>query len=1041
MKSTRRLFRRPGRPPAWPRLLAAVTAPVALAGIALVPSAASATARPAARTAVQAVSTHASTAAATTGQGQQRLSLPGMDHSSYTVTLITGDQVRLTQVGSGQYTASGIPRTGPATQIDFQAQSNGDSLTSLQAIPDEAAGLISGGQVDPGLFDLHWLVKHGDTSRDARIPVTLQYAAGQSDATLRRDAGKLPGATVTAAAPASSTVTMTVAASKAASFWTALTGQSATTAGAPPPAHPAALAGGASRVWLTGHQLSAAASAQPRSAQAQDTPPLYTVTETITGSPAGSPVYDYCLGQDTQGNLVEGRFCLLGFIPHLWGVAGAGQDQSYPASLGYDGLGTCITETSASPYPVCKTWQFTYSVPAGVYAEQGYGTSLTTDDPEGTLVNTHVEMDVPQFTVTSNTSITFNAAKAQPLTVTTPEPGWDNGLDSMAVARTTASGADFTLTLENLLGELGDSWWAIPTPAAERATIGAYHFSPEISLTAPMVTVAVTAPKRLTLHPVYPCDNQVSQESFCARFSGRHTLPVVYAGQGTKADFAKIDAKGKLVLLRKCIPVGVPGAFPKHAGVSPCNNFNVFSWQQLVNAQDAGAAGVLLDAGTDGATQDSPATGYLTPLELIHIAFSTAGIPAALEDFPFAVIDASEANALRGLLAASPASVTISDSGQTPYAYNLWFDQETQVSASQHYTVTSKDLAQVSETYNYPCAACGGSQDTAAPVGVIQDIDAFRPDDILSSGIQTHLDGPRAIREYYGPLSPDLMWDLGKDYTESNTTSAGSLYEVFDQTQAAPISWNEPPVAPGAPLDPPGPGVQQAQPDRYFKVCSGCRQGDTFWPTFYDTSGASPASIVAGPNGYAPADVQMYGPDGQAISPTPVQNITSFQLPAQQGRYKLVTPSTTWDFTSAKPTTDDTLPGTGCAGTALGISTAHCQADPLVFLDYNAGLSVANTITPGTRQIQVLGYHQDPSAPPVTSLKLWTSTDGGTTWQPAKVTAGKDGHFTATYTIPAGATSVSIKAQASDAAGNDISQVIDDAYTVAAPPASGARSG
>jgi hypothetical protein len=87
--------------------------------------------------------------------------------------------------------------------------------------------------------------------------------------------------------------------------------------------------------------------------------------------------------------------------------------------------------------------------------------------------------------------------------------------------------------------------------------------------------------------------------------------------------------------------------------------------------------------------------------------------------------------------------------------------------------------------------------------------------------------------------------------------------------------------------------------------------------------------------------------------------------------------------------------------------------------------------------LQVTCYHQDPSAPPVTSLRLWTSTNGGTTWTPARVTRGWRGTFKVIYTVPGTGTNgyVSIKAQASDAAGNDISQVIENAYAIAAGPA------
>jgi hypothetical protein len=1023
--TTRRLLHGLGRRHAWPRLLAAVAAPLALAGTALVPSAA-ATTQPASHTTHPA--SHTTTA----------LSLPGLDASSYTVTLITGDQVRLTQASPGQYTATAIPATGPATQIDFQAQGSGQSLTSLQAIPDEAAGLISSRQVDPGLFDLQWLVKHGDTSPAAQIPVTVQFAAAAGDAALRSDAAKLPGATISSTTPATGQVAMTVTASKAASFWAALTGQPATTsAAAQPSVRPATLADGVSQIWLTGHQVSAAASPQSSAQQSQDGQPLYTVTETITGSPAGSPADQGCLGEDTQGNLVAARFCTL-FTPQLWGVVGGGADQDYQAVLGYNNQGTCISETAASPYPVCNTWQFTYTgVPAGIYYAQGYGTFLTTDDPEGTLEGTDVEMDLPQFNVTGNTSITMNTATAVPVTVTTPQPTWHNGLDSMEATRILADGSVTYQSLEDLTGGLADNWWAIPAPPADRATLGSYHFSPELSLTAPMVTAAVTAPTSLALNPVYTCDDPVNPDGkWCVRFSGRHTLALAYAGQGTEADFAKIDARGKLVMLRPCIPATQPGGFPLPGG-GPCNNDGIFSWQQLVNAQSAGAAGVLLDAGTQGSAGGYPATNNPVPVSTAVVAFPATGtMPAALDDFPFAVIDASQAGALNGLLAKGPVSVTISDSGETPYAYNLWPDQEAQLGPSEHYTFTRGQLTQVSEAYNYPCSACGGSQDGAPPVGIQQLSFAFEPDDAFSSGIQAEIDGPRAIREYYGPLSPDKEWLLDPNWLSPGTAGQvlsvpGNLIEVFDQPGAPAINWNQPPVAPGAPLDPPGPGVQQAQPNRNFDYCAGCRQGNTFWPVFYDESGASP-SIDGSAFGFAPGSIQLYDQAGQELQPATVNNVATFQLPAAQARYKLVTPGTTWDFTSAEPATDDTPPGTGCEGTSLHISTAPCQADPLVFLDYDAFLSTANTITPGTHLLQVTGYHQDPSAPPVTSLRLWTSTNGGTTWTPARVIRGWRGTFKVIYTVPGSGTNgyVSIKAQASDAAGNNISQVIQNAYAI-----------
>jgi hypothetical protein len=403
-------------------------------------------------------------------------------------------------------------------------------------------------------------------------------------------------------------------------------------------------------------------------------------------------------------------------------------------------------------------------------------------------------------------------------------------------------------------------------------------------------------------------------------------------------------------------------------------------------------------------------------------------------DVPFAEIDATEGNTLLGLLAKGPVTVAVSDSGETPYAYFLRFDQEGQIPASLHYTLTSRQLAEVSSSYNAASSPTSGTQVWG---------DSYGPDDDgWSVGVALDFPYPRTMREYYGPLSPDQVWGMRENIWGNGLSNA---YTVFGQPSTSTLGWNEPPVTLGATAPESQAGVYQAQPGLFGALCMGCRQGNTFWPVFALVNGANPAGSNGG-GGFAPGTIQLYNQAGQEIAPTLAGGVATYQLPPQQARYKLVVPydtTTTWDFTSAEPTADQTPQGTVCTGSELGESTAPCQADPLVFLRYDAGLSLTNTITPGTHQLQVTGYHQDPSAPPVTSLQLWTSTDGGSTWQPARVTGGRNGTFTVLYTVPASGTNgyVSIKAQASDAAGNDITQVIDNAYAIAAAPATGVRTG
>jgi hypothetical protein len=59
------------------------------------------------------------------------------------------------------------------------------------------------------------------------------------------------------------------------------------------------------------------------------------------------------------------------------------------------------------------------------------------------------------------------------------------------------------------------------------------------------------------------------------------------------------------------------------------------------------------------------------------------------------------------------------------------------------------------------------------------------------------------------------------------------------------------------------------------------------------------------------------------------------------------------------------------------------------------------------------------------------SVNGGTTWQPATVTAAGGGLFNVTFTAPPGAF-VSLRVNAADAAGDQINETITRGYKTAA---------
>jgi hypothetical protein len=1005
------------------RLLAVAAAPLALAGMTVAPTTSHARI---AASQLDAARTTAVTAG-TAGRAPQPLSLPGLHARTATVTLITGDQVRLTEVTPGRYDASGVPDSGPASAINFEGKSGPGGLTSLQALPDEADVLTASGQVNPGLFDILWLASHGDTGSSARIPLTIQYTGPSQASALAHKAAGLPGATVTGTSAARRQVTIQVAADHAAAFWAALTLNSK--------ASPPSLAGAAIAVWLTGHDTPATNPAPQQAGQ-----PDYPVTVTFTRTVTGSLVPDEC-GDGTSTLSPDGGALLCVRDAALLGIAGGGQDNTY-SSIGP----VCVKGEVTKPVPVCTAWQDTFTVPAGVYEEHDIGVFITTADADGTEEKAEAELDVPQFTVTGPTAITVNANNMVPITVTSPQPARPYGPDSMGSFRYTADGTGFISVLETLNTQGAGNWWALPTPASQRATIGSYTFFPVLTMGAPLVTAEIIAPQHLRLHPLYYCDSAVNPLCFAStgpqgmvRFSGSHSLQVVNAGEGTPSDFAKIDARGKLVLIYPCeTGVSCLNLWPGYQcdPNTPCDG-------QLAAAETAGAAGVLFTGGYEGTgTGCGPyADCWPGPLPV----YADPRLSPTDPRLPYAEIDRPEADALAALTAKGPVTVTVTDHGTSPYAYQVAFYQEGGIAASQHYVLTSSKLAEVTDAYHIADnPSTSDDQPWATPLAV---------DQFFAVGSGWDLPGPASVRTYYGPLSPSLTW-WQQSYIPQGGTSP-LVFEVFGIPGHANEGWNTPPDAPGAAM--PDPAVFQANPGQYTVACAFCRQGDTFYPWFFPASGANPAGEDSFTT-LAPSAVQLYDQAGQEIPPGTLNGGAIFTLPAQQQRYKLeasyqqtqygttATTDTTWDFTSGEPSSGDYAPdGYSCAGTLDNGSTDPCNVPPLVFLRYNANTSLDNTLTaPGQHLLQVTGYHQDLNAPPVTSLKLWLSTDGGTTWQQAHVTGGRDGTWTVPYTLPQLPQTngyLSIKVTAADAGGNDVSQTILDAVKLAGGTAGAASAG
>ncbi|WP_157546680.1 protease-associated domain-containing protein [Hamadaea tsunoensis] len=864
------------------------------------------------------------------------------------VPLVTGDSVRLSGTGKiteagAKVTATAQPRPGgPAIRVTATGSAGG--VQRITALPADVARL--GAAVDPGLFDVTWLAAHGYAAKDAKLPVVVQYA-GTADPSTRFPGAVFPGATVTKA-NADHTAELAVDLGQAASFWTAV-------------APGGRLGSGIARLWLKDHILGYAKPASSGTA-ASPGAAAYPVTVTVhLGADKDHSVFA-CNGLRTT-------MCVMGVT--LMGVTGPAAGQTFTANL----LGCADVDP-------CTTYGLQANVPSGTYWINGW-VSFYRD-----ALDQNVWLEKPEVTVAGATDVSFEVADARQMSVQTPRPSSVYN----AMLQDTRTLPDGQYISDMMFSSYGNhQYWVTPS---DRAATG--QFRVELGWAAGPTPVAMTVKGGPALHPLYP-----TYASFPGypmyRLQGRGTVGVVAAGEGTEADFAKVNARGKLVLLTVASSTGLR-CYGGSMG-------EVASWQ-LQNAIRAGAAGVLVD----------PETPSVTPGEFCALpvlggwVVGEEPVPA----MPFVSVTPSDAAALRTRLAKGPASIAYADGGPATEVYDLKFYEQGGLPADQRFVVRSADLAPTRAVYR---------TDTADDVLDYRFTAAFQPSEFLTGGVADAVGAPVTRTEYTGPISPELVH---RDEVESPGMYQASLH-VYADTAWRTQERLARPLVPGSPAA--VPDVLAAQPGSWgttlnpVQLCSYCRQGNTFYPIGYMESDRS---LYSGLYGYDTTAAHLYR-DGTEVPAGSVAGLVAYTLPPERSAYKLVTAyhlssygevRTQWDFTSALPAVD--RPGTGaiCIGTLVSNSTDPCAATPLVFVAYHFGDS------PG-RGFTVEAYHQDEQAPRITKVQVWTSTDDGAQWTPATVHAGRDGYTVTPHMKGTGA--LSVRVVAVDAAGNQVDQTVLEA--------------
>jgi hypothetical protein len=190
----------------------------------------------------------------------------------------------------------------------------------------------------------------------------------------------------------------------------------------------------------------------------------------------------------------------------------------------------------------------------------------------------------------------------------------------------------------------------------------------------------------------------------------------------------------------------------------------------------------------------------------------------------------------------------------------------------------------------------------------------------------------------------------------------------------------------------------------------------------------------------------MFRPDGSMI-PVAALRPTQFNMPTTAGAYRLEAEetqaglgavrtlgqriTTSWTFQSAPQATPGKPAGYECHN-----GGANCAYQPLIQLRYLPGVDLLNRAPAGeafTFDVVAAPHRLTPGAAPATTLTMSSSTNGGTTWQPAQVTAVGGGRFRVTVTHPPLASTdgyVWLRTEASDAAGNRVTQTVERAYAL-----------
>jgi hypothetical protein len=380
-----------------------------------------------------------------------------------------------------------------------------------------------------------------------------------------------------------------------------------------------------------------------------------------------------------------------------------------------------------------------------------------------------------------------------------------------------------------------------------------------------------------------------------------------------------------------------------------------------------------------------------------------------------------------------------------PYEYTLSYLDPPGIVPPQHYAASAKDLATVHERFYQPVQTTGSWAFPGTLPGTSPNKNKDWFGFVEPEGPAVTL--PGQLTEYVG--GPATMEWNGEYALSSQTPFVVSDPRLLHPGESLTENWSAFPLHTAANV------LLTSRPNMFGATLpSASRRANTLTlavDPFDDNQpghvigwlGSSSAAKVAGSyevdqNGTKIASgnavSKFPGPDGEFYTKATLNSAkaSTIRFALNVTRTGAVYPlstaiSTVWTWRTTPAGLAKVPAGWTCV---LYHRVSNCAVQPMLTLRYAvAGLSLHGAAPAGRQVLHLsVGHLQAAAASAIAHAAVSVSFDGGQTWHRAQV-SGSGGHYTATFTAPAG-TKVTLRTSAGDAAGGSITETITNAYQI-----------